>query len=582
MVVLLKVESFTGLAVPGVGLLIGLKLPVAVDDHSHVVLGHCCCSVTGQELPVLSSHGLATPRWVESWDKVRGCFPGGCGVCGVWLRMESGTEDMNMIISELLGKTDLQDLMTKEKKPIVLVVQSDHLAVYEVGELGSMVEVEYAPVEDYISTNTSILRVSSSLPALVNGDVSISHLLKNLPNKSPIFCLPSFSLLLPHPSHTVHPPHSTLRHFFSSSQEQKERFVPVELLHDSEETDHPLTLTISDNTSNSLVEVSIPIDSLAIVHLDLSLEDIGIALWEGIQQQLQAVVSAMIWMTETLHNVAIHHFPSSLHLCPLSIPYPHSTVTHPDTILSDSDLLGLRKDWHTALGLPIDLPQLRLTNYHFFSPPRCHGPQLLCPHSSITSSSHGTVAMVKGQYTYYHYMQDNFNDTGWGCAYRSLQTLWSWFYLQGFTTETPPTHQKIQEALVATGDKNSGFVGSKEWIGSFEVSTVLNHLLEVESRIHYVSSGAEMSGVGRVLLHHFTNEGTPIMIGGGVLAHTILGIDYNTSTGSIKFLILDPHYTGREEIKTIVNKGWCGWKTVSFWDKKAHYNMCLPLRPREV
>lgn len=129
----------------------------------------------------------------------------------------------------------MQDLMTKEKKPIVLVVQSDHLAVYEVGELGSMVEVEYAPVEDYISTNTSILRVSSSLPALVNGDVSIcefnhfshhlisllfiAHLLKNLPNKSPIFCLPSFSLLLPHPSHTVHPPHSTLRHFFSSSQE---------------------------------------------------------------------------------------------------------------------------------------------------------------------------------------------------------------------------------------------------------------------------------------------------------------------------------------------------------------------------
>lgn len=73
---------------------------------------------------------------------------------------------------------------------------------------------------------------------------------------------------------------------------------------------------------------------------------------------------------------------------------------------------------------------------------------------------------------------------GWGCAYRSLQTLWSWFYLQGFTTETPPTHQKIQEALVATGDKNSGFVGSKEWIGSFEVSTVLNHLLEVRDNVH--------------------------------------------------------------------------------------------------
>ena len=33
-------------------------------------------------------------------------------------------------------------------------------------------------------------------------------------------------------------------------------------------------------------------------------------------------------------------------------------------------------------------------------------------------------------------------------------------------------------------------------------------------------------------------------VGGGVLAYTILGIDFNASTGEIEFLILDPHYTG--------------------------------------
>lgn len=51
--------------------------------------------------------------------------------------------------------------------------------------------------------------------------------------------------------------------------------------------------------------------------------------------------------------------------------------------------------------------------------------------------------------------------------------------MQGFTLQAPPTHQQIQEALVATGDKPADFVGSREWIGSFEVSTVLNHLLGV-------------------------------------------------------------------------------------------------------
>lgn len=57
----------------------------------------------------------------------------------------------------------------------------------------------------------------------------------------------------------------------------------------------------------------------------------------------------------------------------------------------------------------------------------------------------------------------------------------------------------------------------------------------MESRIHHVSSGSEMGGVGRVLLHHFTRHGTPVMVGGGVLAHTILGVDYNTSTAAIRY-----------------------------------------------
>ena len=38
----------------------------------------------------------------------------------------------------------------------------------------------------------------------------------------------------------------------------------------------------------------------------------------------------------------------------------------------------------------------------------------------------GTISTVQGRYAYHHYMQDKFDDNGWGCAYRSLQTLVSW------------------------------------------------------------------------------------------------------------------------------------------------------------
>ena len=67
-----------------------------------------------------------------------------------------------------------------------------------------------------------------------------------------------------------------------------------------------------------------------------------------------------------------------------------------------------------------------------------------------------------------------------------------------------------------------------------------------------------------------------------MLAYTLLGVDYNSSTGQIKFLILDPHYTGDENIKTIVNKGWCGWKGADLFRKDSFYNLCMPQRPKGV
>ena len=52
--------------------------------------------------------------------------------------------------------------------------------------------------------------------------------------------------------------------------------------------------------------------------------------------------------------------------------------------------------------------------------------------------------------------------------------------------------------------------------------------------------------------------GTPIMIGGGVLAYTLLGIDFEERSGRCAFLILDPHYTGAEDIKKIHAGGFGG------------------------
>ena len=73
---------------------------------------------------------------------------------------------------------------------------------------------------------------------------------------------------------------------------------------------------------------------------------------------------------------------------------------------------------------------------------------------------------------------------------------------QGYTGRAPPTHRQVQQALVDVRDKEPSFVGSREWIGSFEVSTCLNQLLGVRGR------GFENEGCGDLMFPH------PIPCGG--------------------------------------------------------------------
>jgi len=50
----------------------------------------------------------------------------------------------------------------------------------------------------------------------------------------------------------------------------------------------------------------------------------------------------------------------------------------------------------------------------------------------------------------------------------------------------------------------------------------------------------------------------------------------------VNFLILDPHYTGKDDLRTILSKGWVGWKDSNFWSKKDFYNLCMPLLPSSI
>ncbi|KAL6623082.1 hypothetical protein ACP70R_032961 [Stipagrostis hirtigluma subsp. patula] len=258
----------------------------------------------------------------------------------------------------------------------------------------------------------------------------------------------------------------------------------------------------------------------------------------------------------------------------------------------------LRRDLHIRLGLPLDRPLLRISNALTFggsgkkekSASRNGLSLLRDVHRELPSSgvSGGTMSLIDGSYEYYHYLHDGIDDNGWGCAYRSLQTIVSWYRLQQYSSVDVPSHREIQQILVDIGDKDPSFIGSREWIGAIELSFVLDKLLGASCKIINVRSGDELPEKCRELAMHFETQGTPVMIGGGVLAYTLLGVDYNEANGDCAFLILDPHYTGADDLKKIVNGGWCGWKKSvdskgrSFFLKDKFYNLLLPQRPNMV
>eukprot|EP00667_Euglena_gracilis_P021275 EG_transcript_23276 len=206
--------------------------------------------------------------------------------------------------------------------------------------------------------------------------------------------------------------------------------------------------------------------------------------------------------------------------------------------------------------------------------------------SGLPAVKGAEVALVQGTYDFYHYLLDGFNDKGWGCAYRSLQTLLSWFIHQGYASAlaTPPAIPELQRIIAAADPtKAKTFVGSKHWIGSAEITYALNHLLGVECQQEHVATAADLESRGRLLLHHFRTHGTPVMVGGGAYAYTILGAQYHPGTGQLSLLILDPHYVGPDDPAAVVAGQGCGWRSPKrFLRGDCFYNLCLPRVPHAV
>ncbi|XP_043285214.1 ufm1-specific protease 1 [Venturia canescens] len=198
-------------------------------------------------------------------------------------------------------------------------------------------------------------------------------------------------------------------------------------------------------------------------------------------------------------------------------------------------------------------------------------------HVGLPSPEPGETVLVRGDYEYWHYNCDGFKDQGWGCGYRTLQTISSWLKFNKKNSSDVPSLREIQKILVDIEDKESSFAGSRMWIGSFEVCLVLDERYEVQSKIIHVSSGKDLSSHVPSLKLHFEKFGSPVMMGGDKDCSSKGLVGIHVGDENTYLLVVDPHFVGRAKSREqLQQNNWTKWQNLKDFIDSSFYNICLP------
>ena len=189
----------------------------------------------------------------------------------------------------------------------------------------------------------------------------------------------------------------------------------------------------------------------------------------------------------------------------------------------------------------------------------------------------GTLHLLRGALRYHHYGVDGFADHGWGCGYRTVQSMFSWL-----APDLPaPSIPAMQRTLAQAG---SG-VGPRGFIGAVDAVVLLDEHASVV--IRHLRPGEDRSSLAPELSAHFDSGGGPVMVGGSsdVYSKTVVGVREGTPAA---LLVLDPHYAGQalaqgEDPAGLWAEGWIAWRPVdTLLRADSFYNAGLPRRRAEA
>eukprot|EP00798_Chlamydomonas_sp_ICE-L_P000603 gene603-2029_t len=188
----------------------------------------------------------------------------------------------------------------------------------------------------------------------------------------------------------------------------------------------------ADNKAGyKVMVVSLSLDVLCYVPHGTLLAELG-------QKVLQpALMSQLNACKELLASESALTVLKAYHFLPAGRSH-HVTLLYPNLTSETNELklASMRQGIHALLGLPNNQPCVRSSNALDFGLAESAG-SVAGPEQVRLKDVHVGLGLpaIGGS--------DRFNDKGWGCAYRSLQTICSWFRLQQYTSRPSPGHNTM-------------------------------------------------------------------------------------------------------------------------------------------
>ena len=183
-------------------------------------------------------------------------------------------------------------------------------------------------------------------------------------------------------------------------------------------------------------------------------------------------------------------------------------------------------------------------------------------------------------YQFCHYNMDGYNDSGWGCAYRSIQTMLSWFISNFNVSDSIPLIEELQSILKKSDYSFQDLhIGSKQWIGCIEAGIILREVSHgwISHKILSAFTIEELEDLFMNEVHkHILNVGSPVMVGAGDYAFTVVGVSQTDKS----VFVIDPHFVGGD-YNLALSKGNIEWKNVRrFFEftrtRSKFINICIP------